>query len=184
NKRDKFIATTPVTKKKRVTFADPLETSGNNTPKHVKQQSVQPTNVPILPSTGVNTATIASGSKPRSNTKKDKTLPAKSVPKKKVEDHPSTISQVNYKTNRVDSCTSIRSTVCDTNSNSLCKTCNECINSDSHDKCVDKSLKFSKPTPVRKIWRVKQVKQTWQPTCKSFDHNRTSLKPTVKHSPI
>ncbi|GJT53828.1 hypothetical protein Tco_0988882 [Tanacetum coccineum] len=128
NKRDKFIATTPVTKKKRVTFADPLETSGNNTPKHVKQQSVQPTNVPILPSTGVNTATIASGSKPRSNTKKDKTLPAKSVPKKKVEDHPRNNKSKLSKKNRVDSCTSVRSTVFDTNSNSLCKTCNECIN--------------------------------------------------------
>ncbi|GJT35882.1 hypothetical protein Tco_0926301 [Tanacetum coccineum] len=110
NKRDKFIATTPVTKKKRVTFADPLETSGNNTPKHVKQQSVQPTNVPILPSTGVNTATIASGSKPRSNTKKDKTLPAKSVPKKKVEDHPRNNKSKLSKKNRVDSCTSVRST--------------------------------------------------------------------------
>ncbi|GJR77547.1 hypothetical protein Tco_0089912 [Tanacetum coccineum] len=154
NKRDKFIATTPVTKKKRVTFADPLETSGNNTPKHVKQQSVQPTNVPILPSTGVNTATIASGSKPRSNTKKDKTLPAKSVPKKKVEDHPRNNKSKLSKKNRVDSCTSVRSTVCDTNSNSLCKTCNECINSDSHDKCVDKSLKFS-TNPCRKIGRVK-----------------------------
>ncbi|GJX08483.1 integrase, catalytic region, zinc finger, CCHC-type containing protein [Tanacetum coccineum] len=53
NKRDKFIATTPVTMKKRVTFADPLETSGNNTPKHVKQQSVQPTNTPTVLSTGV-----------------------------------------------------------------------------------------------------------------------------------
>ncbi|GKB22933.1 hypothetical protein Tco_0862334 [Tanacetum coccineum] len=40
NKQDKFIATTPVPKKKHVTFADPLETSGNNTPKHVKQQSL------------------------------------------------------------------------------------------------------------------------------------------------
>ncbi|GJX50242.1 hypothetical protein Tco_0277087 [Tanacetum coccineum] len=107
NKRDKFIATTPVTKKKRVTFADPLETSGNNTPKHVKQQSVQPTNVPILPSTGVNTATIASRSKPRSNTKKDKTLPAKSVPKKKVEDHPRNNKSKLSKKNRVDSCTSV-----------------------------------------------------------------------------
>ncbi|GJU31461.1 integrase, catalytic region, zinc finger, CCHC-type containing protein [Tanacetum coccineum] len=157
NKRDKFIATTHVTKKKHVTFADPLETSGNNIPKHIKQQSVQPTNVPILPSTGVNTATIASGSKPKSNTKKDKTLPAKSVPKKKVEDHPRNNKSKLSKKNHVDSCTSVRSTVCDTNSNSLCKTCNECINSDSHDTCVDKSLKFSKPTLVRKIWRVKQA---------------------------
>ncbi|GJV35115.1 hypothetical protein Tco_1407592 [Tanacetum coccineum] len=129
---NKFIATTPVTKKKRVTFADPLETSGNNTPKHVKQQSVQPTNVPILPSTGVNTATIASGSKPRSNTKKDKTLPAKN----------------------------------------------------SHDKCVDKSLKFSKPTPVRKIWRVKQVKQTWQPTGKLFTTVGHHWKPTGRTFPL
>ncbi|GJX53138.1 retrovirus-related pol polyprotein from transposon TNT 1-94 [Tanacetum coccineum] len=53
NKRDKFIATTPVPKKKHVTFADPLETSGNNTPKHVKQQSAPQTNVPTIPSTGV-----------------------------------------------------------------------------------------------------------------------------------
>ncbi|GJT29285.1 hypothetical protein Tco_0909560, partial [Tanacetum coccineum] len=103
NKRDKFMLLTHVTKKKRVTFADPLETSGNNTPKHVKQQSVQPTNVLILPSTGVNTATIASGSKPRSNTKKDKTLPAKSVPKKKVEDHPRNNKSKLSKKNRVDS---------------------------------------------------------------------------------
>ncbi|GJV53752.1 hypothetical protein Tco_1449493, partial [Tanacetum coccineum] len=87
NKRDKYIATTPVTKKKHVTFADPLETSSNNTPKHVKQQTVQKTNVPISPSTGFNNDTKTSGSKPRSNIKNDRTLPAKSVPEKKVEDH-------------------------------------------------------------------------------------------------
>ncbi|GJU75660.1 retrovirus-related pol polyprotein from transposon TNT 1-94 [Tanacetum coccineum] len=184
NKRDKFIATTPVTKKKPVTFADPLETSGNNTPKHVKQQSVQPTNVPIIPSTGVNTATIASESKHRSNIKKDKTLPAKSVPKKKVEDHPRNNKSKLSKKNRVDSCTSVRSIVCDTNSNSLYKTCNECINSDSHDKCVDKSLMFSKPTPVRKIWRVKQVKQTWQPTGKLFTTVGHHWKPTSRTLPL
>ncbi|GJT71490.1 hypothetical protein Tco_1030776 [Tanacetum coccineum] len=59
NKRDKFIATTPLTRKKHVTFADPLETSCNNTPKHVKQQLVHQTNVPIIPSTGVSTTTTA-----------------------------------------------------------------------------------------------------------------------------
>ncbi|GKC07675.1 hypothetical protein Tco_0999285 [Tanacetum coccineum] len=184
NKRDKFIATTPVTKKKHVTFADPLETSGNNTPTHVKQQSVQPTNVPILPSTRVNTATIASGSKLKSNTKKDKTLPAKSVPKKKVEDHPRNNKSKLSKKNHVDSCTSVRSTVFDTNSNSLCNTCNECINSDSHGKCVDKSLKFSKPTLVRKIWRVEQVKQTWQPTGRLFTTVGHHWKPTGRIIPL
>nr|GEW78834.1 hypothetical protein [Tanacetum cinerariifolium] len=40
NKRDTIIATTPVTMKKHVTFADPLETSSNNPPKFAKQQTV------------------------------------------------------------------------------------------------------------------------------------------------
>ncbi|GJZ88642.1 hypothetical protein Tco_0660424 [Tanacetum coccineum] len=59
NKRDKFIATTHITRKKHVTFANPLETSGNNRPKHVKQHTVQKTNVPINHSTGVSNATKA-----------------------------------------------------------------------------------------------------------------------------
>ncbi|GJZ20336.1 hypothetical protein Tco_0556926, partial [Tanacetum coccineum] len=87
NKGDNGIATTPSTRKKHVTFADPLETSNHNTSKQVKQPEVKKTNVPISPSTGVNSDTKASGSKPSSNIKNDRTLPAKSVPKKKVEDH-------------------------------------------------------------------------------------------------
>ncbi|GJR94357.1 hypothetical protein Tco_0266531 [Tanacetum coccineum] len=43
----------------------------------------------------VNTSTEASGSKPRSNTKKNRILPAKSENKKKVEDHPRTNNSVN-----------------------------------------------------------------------------------------
>ncbi|GKC46645.1 hypothetical protein Tco_1064367, partial [Tanacetum coccineum] len=166
NKQDKFIATTPVIKKKHVTFADPLETSGNNTPKHVKQQSVQPTNVPILPSTRVNTATIASGSKPRSNTKKDKTLPAKSVPKKKVEDHPRNNKSKLSKKNRVDSCTSVRSTVCDTNSNSVCKTCKECINSDRHHwKPTGRTFPLGAQCPLTRKTTPKVVPvKIWKPT--------------------
>nr|GFA05021.1 hypothetical protein [Tanacetum cinerariifolium] len=39
---------------------------------------------------GVNSCTDASGSKPRSNSKKNRILPAKSVNKKKVEEHPMT----------------------------------------------------------------------------------------------
>ncbi|GJU48118.1 retrovirus-related pol polyprotein from transposon TNT 1-94 [Tanacetum coccineum] len=87
NKRDKVIATTPLTRKKHVTFADPLETSGNNTTNHVKHPTVQKTNVPIIHSTGVSNATKARRSQSKSNKMNDKTLPANSVPEKKVEDH-------------------------------------------------------------------------------------------------
>ncbi|GJU95883.1 retrovirus-related pol polyprotein from transposon TNT 1-94 [Tanacetum coccineum] len=65
-------------------------TSSSNTQKHEVHQKVQQTNIPVIPSTGVNTSTEASGSKPRSNTKKNRILPAKSENKKKVEDHPRT----------------------------------------------------------------------------------------------
>ncbi|GJW37303.1 retrovirus-related pol polyprotein from transposon TNT 1-94, partial [Tanacetum coccineum] len=78
NKRDKFIATTPLTRKKHVTFADPLETSG------------------------VSTATTARRSQPKSNTKHDKTFPTISVPKKNVEDHHRTNKSKLSKKNRVN----------------------------------------------------------------------------------
>nr|GEV36355.1 retrovirus-related Pol polyprotein from transposon TNT 1-94 [Tanacetum cinerariifolium] len=87
NKGDKQIASTPVTSKKQVTFIDPCETSTNNILTHVKQQTMHQTNEPAIPSTRVKGATAASGSKPRSNKKKDMTLPAKSD-MQKVEVHP------------------------------------------------------------------------------------------------
>ncbi|GJY00957.1 retrovirus-related pol polyprotein from transposon TNT 1-94 [Tanacetum coccineum] len=48
-------------------------------------QKVQQTNVPVIPSTRVNDSTEASGSKPRSNTKKNRILPANKENKKEVE---------------------------------------------------------------------------------------------------
>nr|GEX39762.1 hypothetical protein [Tanacetum cinerariifolium] len=53
---------------------------------------LEKTNVPVPPSTGVNSCPNASGSQPRSNTKKDKISPAKGVNKLPVEDQPRTIS--------------------------------------------------------------------------------------------
>ncbi|GJW82495.1 retrovirus-related pol polyprotein from transposon TNT 1-94 [Tanacetum coccineum] len=88
NKRDKKAATTPLNRKKQVTFKEPCDTSNNNTQTHVEQQKVQNTNVHVIPSIGVNSSTEASGSKPRSNTKNNRILPAKSDNKKKVEAHP------------------------------------------------------------------------------------------------
>ncbi|GJX01476.1 retrovirus-related pol polyprotein from transposon TNT 1-94 [Tanacetum coccineum] len=51
----------------------------------------------------VNSFTEASGSKPRSNTKNNRNLPAKSVNQKTVEDHPMTNKSVWTKVNRFDS---------------------------------------------------------------------------------
>ncbi|GJR25200.1 retrovirus-related pol polyprotein from transposon TNT 1-94 [Tanacetum coccineum] len=171
-------------RKKHVTFAGSLETSINNTTNHVKQLIVQKTNVPIIHSTGVSNATKARKSQSKSNKMNDKTFPANSVLEKKVEYHHKKNKSKLSKKNHVDSSTSIRRTVFNTNSNSLCKTCNECIISFNHDKCVENSLKSSKPPPVRKIWRVKQVKQTWKPTGKVFTTVGYHWKPTIRIFPL
>ncbi|GJY22590.1 hypothetical protein Tco_0396248 [Tanacetum coccineum] len=102
NQLDKKHAYTPLAKKKQVTVEVQCATSNSNTHKHVEQLNTQKTNVSVPPSTGVNSCTDASRSQPRSNTKKNRILPAKSVNKKNVEEHPRT-NKSNLKTkNRVD----------------------------------------------------------------------------------
>nr|GEX51294.1 retrovirus-related Pol polyprotein from transposon TNT 1-94 [Tanacetum cinerariifolium] len=109
NKRDRKIATAPLNRKKRVTFVEPGETSTNNSQTHVEQQKMKKNNEPMIPSTRVNDATSASGSKSMSNTKKDRTLPAKSD-KKKVEDHSRNNKSSVKQKNCVDSSISYKST--------------------------------------------------------------------------
>ncbi|GKB11521.1 hypothetical protein Tco_0845444, partial [Tanacetum coccineum] len=84
--RDKQNASTNSLRKKGVTFFKPCETSTHNTPPQVKHHKINSTNVPGITSTGVKGASAASRSKPRSNTKKDRTLSAKSA-LKQVEAH-------------------------------------------------------------------------------------------------
>ncbi|GKE54114.1 retrovirus-related pol polyprotein from transposon TNT 1-94, partial [Tanacetum coccineum] len=109
--RDKKHAPTPLIRKKQVTFEEQCDTSNSNTHKHVEQLNTQKTNVPVPLSTGVNCCTNASGSQPRSNTNKNKILPAKGVNKKKVEEHPRT-NKSNLRTmNQVDSSSSSKRTL-------------------------------------------------------------------------
>ncbi|GKE37228.1 hypothetical protein Tco_1460633, partial [Tanacetum coccineum] len=110
NKQDKKHASTPLSRKKKVTFEDQCETSNNNAYKHVEKLNIQKTNVPVIPSTGVNSCTNDSGSQPRSNTKKNRISPAKSVNKKKVEEHPKTNKSSLKITNHVDSSISSKRT--------------------------------------------------------------------------
>nr|GEU76156.1 hypothetical protein [Tanacetum cinerariifolium] len=165
-------ATTPLNRKKQVTFADQCETSNTNTQKHVEQQITQKTNVPMLPTTGVDSCTDASGSKPRRNTKKNRISLAKSVNKKTVEDHSRTNKSHLQKPNRVDSSISSKRIIINSNSDSVCKACNKCFILTNHYMCVIKYLNFvnapsSTKTIVRKVKQVekpKQVKQVWKET--------------------
>ncbi|GJY60428.1 retrovirus-related pol polyprotein from transposon TNT 1-94 [Tanacetum coccineum] len=111
NTRDNKHASTPLPKKKQVTFEEQCAMSKSNTHKPVEQLNCQKTNVPVPPSIGVNSCTNARRSQPRINTKKNKILPAKSVNMKKVEEHPRTIKSSLKTMNRVDSSISFKHTV-------------------------------------------------------------------------
>ncbi|GJX29923.1 integrase, catalytic region, zinc finger, CCHC-type containing protein [Tanacetum coccineum] len=180
---DKQNASTNSLRKKRVNFVEPCETSTHNTPPQVEHQKINSTNAPGIPSTGVKGASAASRSKPRSNTKKDRTLPARSA-LKQVEAHSKMNKSNEKQENRVDSSISFKRTVINSNSNSLCKTCNECLISSNHVKCVERFLKSYNKPPIKQIWRVKQVKQTWKPTGKIFTTIGYHWKPTGRIFPL
>ncbi|GKF57304.1 hypothetical protein Tco_0170841, partial [Tanacetum coccineum] len=76
---DKQNTSTNSLRKKRVNFVEPCETSTHNTPPQVEHQKINSTNAPGIPSTRVKGASAASRLKPRSNTKKDRTFPARSA---------------------------------------------------------------------------------------------------------
>nr|GEW26028.1 integrase, catalytic region, zinc finger, CCHC-type, peptidase aspartic, catalytic [Tanacetum cinerariifolium] len=162
-KRNNKDAITPLTRIKQVTFNDTCGTSTDNTQKHVVQQKVYQSNVPVIPSTRISSSTKASRSKPRSNIKKNRILPAKSENKKKVEDHHRTNKYRWIKVNRVYSNISSKRVVINSNSESVCKTCNKCLNYANHDMCVVKTLDSINAIPTvknalnktKKVWKEK-----------------------------
>ncbi|GJX26603.1 hypothetical protein Tco_0232899, partial [Tanacetum coccineum] len=155
-----------LTRAKQVTFSDKPGTSSSNAQKH-KVQRVQLTNIPVLPSTGVNDSTEASRSKPRSNTKKNRILPAKKENKKEVEVRLRTNKSVWTKVNRVDSSISSKRVVINSNS--------ESVNAASHGMCVVNILNSVNATPaVRTV--LNKEKQIWKPKSKLSDDSLTKTK--------
>ncbi|GJZ41974.1 retrovirus-related pol polyprotein from transposon TNT 1-94 [Tanacetum coccineum] len=131
----------------------------------------------------VNGALAASRLKPRSNTKKDRTLPAKSA-LKQVKAH-SRMNKSNEKQkNRFDSSISYKRTVINSNFNTSCKTCNECLISVNHDQCIVRSGMFVKQSHATKVWRVKQVKQVWKAIGKLFTTISHQWRPTGRLLPL
>nr|GEZ70291.1 hypothetical protein [Tanacetum cinerariifolium] len=173
----KQLAHIPLIRKKQVTFAKPSDKSDSNTHQHVVTVKPQKTNVPVPPSTGVNSCPNVSGSQPKSNGKPNKISPAKGVNKLPVEDQPR-INMSHLRTsNHVDSSSRLKRTIINSNSDSICQTCNKCVTSSNHDMCVATCLQSVVATSfichncnvgrkVKQVWKPKQVRQVWKPTCK------------------
>ncbi|GJW94463.1 retrovirus-related pol polyprotein from transposon TNT 1-94, partial [Tanacetum coccineum] len=159
-----------ITRAKTIEHKNSLLTEIENLKAQLKENSKCVTisdGKPKVLAPGVKGASTASGSKPKSNTKKDRTFPAKSA-LKQVEAH-SRMNKSNEKQkNHADSSISYKRTVINSNSNTSCKTSNKCLIYVNHDQCVVRSEVFIKQSPATKVWRVKQDKQVWQATGKLF----------------
>ncbi|GJW85230.1 hypothetical protein Tco_0158375 [Tanacetum coccineum] len=101
NKRDEKHATTTFTRKKQVTFEDQCETLNNNAHKHVQKLNIQKTNVPVLPSTGVNSCTDAADHS-LGALQKNRISAGLKVLQITIEEHPRTNKFSLKNTNRVD----------------------------------------------------------------------------------
>ncbi|GJS53360.1 hypothetical protein Tco_0626722, partial [Tanacetum coccineum] len=174
-KRDSKAPSIPLTRKKQVTFTDTCSTSTNNTEKHGVDQKTQLSNVQVIPSTGVSSSTRVSGSKPRSNTKHNRILPAKCVNNKKVEDHPRTNKSVWTKVNRVDSSISSKHVVINLNSESVS------VNATPTVKIVlNKGKQIWQPKGKLSDNSLNKTKQVWKATGKLFANVGYQWRPTGK----
>ncbi|GJX77313.1 hypothetical protein Tco_0324124 [Tanacetum coccineum] len=98
-------------------------------------------------------------------------LPAK----KEVEVRLRTNKSVWTKVNPVDSSISSKRVVINSNSESVCKTCNKCVNSASHGMCVVNILKSVNATPTVRIV-LNNEKQIWKPKGKLSDNSLNKTK--------
>ncbi|GJV08219.1 hypothetical protein Tco_1345875 [Tanacetum coccineum] len=149
---EKLVTVTLMNKARKFTFAKTSTTSVNNTQIQVVVHQTQTTNKPLVPSTNEKCSTNASRSKPQSETKNDRIMQPLSN-NQKVEartrnDKPSLTKE-------------------DSESKSVCLTCNKCYFDARHDFCVVQHL--SEVNDRARANAVKGIKmKEWKPTNKMF----------------
>nr|GEV72176.1 integrase, catalytic region, zinc finger, CCHC-type, peptidase aspartic, catalytic [Tanacetum cinerariifolium] len=129
--------------------------------------------------------------KKQSNPKTNRISPAKGANKLPVEDFPKTNKSHLRTTKRVDSSSRIKRTVINSNSDSICQTCNKCLASFDHDMCVAvyvKSVVIPHSTrhnckverKIKQVWKPKQVRKVWKPTGKVLTTIGHQWRPTCR----
>ncbi|GKA61413.1 retrovirus-related pol polyprotein from transposon TNT 1-94 [Tanacetum coccineum] len=133
---EKLVVVTPMNKDKKVRFAEPVMSS-KNIPKQTDSLRTNNSNKPLLTSTGVNTTTSASGSKPSGNTKKNRiSRPPSSNLKNKIKEHPRKVESCLNKTNSIFEPISnahVKHYVRNAKFESICAICNKCLFDANHD---------------------------------------------------
>nr|GFA20818.1 hypothetical protein [Tanacetum cinerariifolium] len=126
---------------------------------------VRPLDRSIVSACRVKRCPKVGGSQPKSNHKTNRISLAKGDNKVLVKDLPRTNKSHLRTTNRVDSNSRIKRTVINSNSDSICQTCNKCLTSFDHEMCVTIYVKYVvSPHSTRHNCEVERtIKQVWKP---------------------
>nr|GEZ53525.1 integrase, catalytic region, zinc finger, CCHC-type, peptidase aspartic, catalytic [Tanacetum cinerariifolium] len=135
----------------------------------------QKTNVPVPPSSGVDSCPIASESQPMSHVKPNRIAPAKGDTKLQIDDQPKKNKSHLRTSTRNDSRSRLKRTVINSHSDSVFQTCAKCFTLFNHDLCMATCLQSAMATPsshynrsvvrkVQQVWKPKHVRQVWKPT--------------------
>ncbi|GJS92671.1 hypothetical protein Tco_0799639 [Tanacetum coccineum] len=166
---EKLVAVTPLSKNKKVRFAEPA-TSLSNTYKHVDSHKTQDSNKPMLPSTRMKSSTSTSRSQPSGNTKNNRiSQTTSSNPKNKVEDLPRSVKSNSNKKNRVIEpiCNAnVKHTTLNANSELICVKCNQCMFDANHDVCFLELVNDVNVRSKSKYATRSKNKKTWKFTSK------------------
>ncbi|GJX11407.1 reverse transcriptase domain-containing protein [Tanacetum coccineum] len=159
-KRANWVKSTPLPKKKQVTFQEPPRTSNRPTQKPPVQQNKKP-NVPVNLSTRTKPATESRKPMPKSHTRNHRILPSKSVNARRAADHNRKLNVVDHNQFVIRSLKSVNT-----------KT-PQAKHSVNHTKKVWKATRNHNVNTTKTAWRptgkvVGSVKPQWKPTGRHF----------------
>ena len=125
-------------------------------------------------STGVKSASGASKPILKYVPKTNRSLQAKEVRDKRVEEHPRNLNKKNH----VDSCLNSRNFVFVSDMFLGCYDCGECLFSKNHDKCVVEYLRTVNARRSKAKKAVAKPNSVWKPVGTSANKTRSQWKPT------
>ncbi|GJU36949.1 retrovirus-related pol polyprotein from transposon TNT 1-94 [Tanacetum coccineum] len=151
---EKLLVVTPTNMDKKVRFAEPI-TSSSNIPKQTGSLRTKDSNKPLLTSTGVNTTTSPSRSKPSGSIKKNRiSRPPSSNQKNKVEENHRKVKSSLNKTNFVFEPISnahVKHSMRNAKFESIYAICSKCLFDANHDMCV---INYMNNVNVRRTFTI------------------------------
>nr|GEU77385.1 integrase, catalytic region, zinc finger, CCHC-type, peptidase aspartic, catalytic [Tanacetum cinerariifolium] len=146
-----------------------LEYAIGTCPQGTQQRAKQLTHTPLIRKKQVTISKPSdrqdSNKHPKRNPKTNRIMPARGANKLPVGDQHRTNKSHLRTTNHVDSSSRLKRTVINSNSDSICRTCNRCLTYFDHDMCVATYLKSAvAPHSTRHNCKdVRKLKQVWKP---------------------